>query len=586
MRIASAEDGEIKVRVDNSWREFLVGWGIGVLTGVFATYLHVQFMAVAPPWRVWTFSGINVLIVASQFLIPTAALLRRPDAAEVKRIWSPIGRGSAVVFGVNLASAFWLLLPYADQSLRLFFAITCLAASAWQVITAAESLGLLVFYVGLIMGSAALFFLRAGGPNSLALSIFLTVYALLLVSASRSLRTTVRAALEARLAAEQAATALEAALNDARAARAERERFMAAASHDLRQPLQAATLFFRAMVKSRDRAVRAQAQAGVTLAFEETDALLQRMLEHLRLDADAITPRLEALPVVRLFARAVTESEGLADAQGVQLRAAASLHWLSADPTLAAGVLRNFVHNALRHARGTQVRLMARRRGGFVRLYVLDNGQGLPAGDHTGLFAPYVQGPRSATDRRSGLGLGLASARRMAELMGGAVDVDPAWKGGAAFYLELPIARPQAVAVSPKARTQAAGPARRVLVLDDDDAARRALAGMFAAEGWQALAAATAAEAVRLAGAEPIDLLVCDWRLGDGATGGEAVGDVRAVRPGLPALLITGDGSQESHTAIAATGLPVLFKPTPPARILEVAESLCRKAATSDAQPV
>src|SRR5262245_57694652 len=130
MRIASAEDGEIKVRVDNSWREFLVGWGIGALTGVFAIYLHTQFIAAAPAWRAWIFSGINIPIVISQFTIPTAALLRRPDADEVRRIWSRIGRGSAVVFGLNLAGAYWLLLPYAGPSLRMFFAVCCLAAAS------------------------------------------------------------------------------------------------------------------------------------------------------------------------------------------------------------------------------------------------------------------------------------------------------------------------------------------------------------------------------------------------------------------------------------------------------------------------
>jgi signal transduction histidine kinase len=574
MRIASADDGEIKVRMDNSWREFLVGWGIGLLTASVATYLHNMFAAVAPAAFVWSWSAVNGVVVLLQLTNPTAALLRRPSHEELMRIWSPLSKVSGYLFGLNLAISIWLLLPYAGPELRFFMVAVYLAAASWQVVTAAEGLGFLIWYIVTILGSASLFFLRAEGPYATAMGVFLGVFGALLILAAATLRQTVRGALAARLEAERSAQALEVALADAKSAREERERFMAAASHDLRQPIHAATLFFHKLTRTKDPAVRAEAEAGVKLAFEEADALLERMLDHLRLEASAMEPKIEPLSIAGVFGRAVSESTALADAGAVALKASPTRLWVSGDRSMIAGVLRNFLHNAIRHADAGQIRLAARVRGKKVRLYAIDDGRGVAADERDGLFQPYVQGKRSGQMARSGLGLGLASAKRMAELMGGDVGLDGSWRRGAAFYLELPRAEPR---VAPKARpveAVARASGRRVLILDDDDAARHAMAGIFATEGWGVMTAADPAEARRLAEAQACDLMISDWRLADGQTGADAVEVVRAARPDLPVLLVTGDGSWQTHKAIAMSGLPVLFKPTAPARILALADHL------------
>ncbi|MDB5471289.1 MAG: composite two-component regulatory (sensor kinase and response regulator hybrid) transcription, partial [Caulobacter sp.] len=114
----------------------------------------------------------------------------------------------------------------------------------------------------------------------------------------------------------------------------------------------------------------------------------------------------------------------------------------------------------------------------------------------------------------------------------------------------------------------------RVLIVDDDEAAREALAGLFSDHGWRVGAADGVAQAGALARETAFDLIISDWRLGGGDTGADAIAAVRATAPGLPAMLITGDGSPESHRAIQATGLPVLYKPTPPDRILGLAAEL------------
>ena len=161
------------------------------------------------------------------------------------------------------------------------------------------------------------------------------------------------------------------------------------------------------------------------------------MLDHLRLESGQIEPRIQASPLGSLIARAAEVHEPAARLAGVDIVALPNRLVSMADPALTERALGNLVGDAIRHAKAKRILLGARARQGNVRLWVIDDGIGIPEGDLPRLFDDYVQGSNHRDETRGGFGLGLASARRMAELMGGSIGIERKWINGRAFWLEL-----------------------------------------------------------------------------------------------------------------------------------------------------
>jgi signal transduction histidine kinase len=230
----------------------------------------------------------------------------------------------------------------------------------------------------------------------------------------------------------------EAALREVAAERDAKTRFLASASHDLGQPLQAARLFFDQTLRSHDPAQREAAARRVGWAFDTTEGLLRQILDHLRLESGAVAPRLGRVDVGPLIARVAEMNEPAARMAGVTVHALPSRLQAQADVLLCERALGNLLANSLRHAKARRVLVGARRHLDRIRLWVIDDGVGISDEDAPRLFGDYVQGSNHGDEIRGGFGLGLASARRMAGLMDGHVGLETKWRAGSAFWLELP----------------------------------------------------------------------------------------------------------------------------------------------------
>lgn len=209
-------------------------------------------------------------------------------------------------------------------------------------------------------------------------------------------------------------------------------RFLASASHDLDQPLQSARLFFD---QARNGDPAARAKLGWTL--DMLQAMVRQVTHHLQLDDGAIRATRQPVPLAPLIAQVLDLNEPAAAMAGVELRALPIAGAVMGDPILIERNLNNFVTNALRHGKARRILVGARPRGANIRLYVVDDGRGVAPADIPRLFDDYFQGSDHGDEVRGGYGLGLASVRRMAKLMHGRAGLDPAWRGGAAFFLEL-----------------------------------------------------------------------------------------------------------------------------------------------------
>jgi signal transduction histidine kinase len=214
------------------------------------------------------------------------------------------------------------------------------------------------------------------------------------------------------------------------------------ASHDLGQPLQAASLFFDQTLRAPDPDQRNRAADGVRKAFASADQLLSHMLNHLRLEADAVDPHFARFSTGAAMARIAAQFGPAADAAGIDIRLVKSRAFLRLDKVLFERALGNLVSNAIEHSGATRIVMGARVSAGHIRIWVIDDGSGIARIDAGRIFDDYYRGSDSRAAVKSGFGLGLSSVRRIAALMHGDAGLDPRWLGGSAFYLDFPAARP------------------------------------------------------------------------------------------------------------------------------------------------
>ena len=551
-----------RIRAAESRIEFTVaGLMTFLIAGTFI-YVHLLFKPVVPPKNLMLWTWFMGFVIALLIALPLTVLIRRPADLELATVWARAGNVVTALFDLAVASAVWLFFPYASEQLQLLMVVFFCATISAQVITTAEAIGNITFAVIAVLGSTALFFLQSDSSYAISLALFLTAYGLLMIGVALTLKYAVRSAIKSRLKAEEASAELVIALEQAQKARDDRTKFIAAASHDLRQPLQAAMLFFQQLSMNPKEHLRKRAETGVQQAFQEANALLDRMLEHLRLESGTMPTAICAVDLAPLVATLAAEHEVIARNAGISLRAFGGGYRVRTDPHLLSRILRNLLHNACTHSNGERLLILSRRMGNRVRLYVIDDGMGFGEGAEQ-CFQPYVQGA-VARGKAQGMGLGLAVSREMARLVGGSLGLDPRWTSGAAVYVDLPLlaeTRSTPLARSPQSAGRDALATMRIIVVDDDEGARVALADLLGLIAIEVHAVATLAELDSLTGIKP-DLIISDWHLADGYRGDAAAALAQRKWPGIVAIYITGDGSPETLHKMSSSQIPVLWKPT------------------------
>ncbi len=364
---------------------------------------------------------------------------------------------------------------------------------------------------------------------------------------------------------------LERARNQAIAANSSKTRFLAAASHDLLQPLNAARLFVSALAGRRmadgNRALVGQAAS----ALDSIEGLLEALLEISRLDAGAIQPELRPMPLADLFSALTAEFAAVAQRRGLALDVAPTGLWVNSDARLLRRILQNFLSNAVRYTLAGRISMAATSTPAGIVISVADTGPGIAPADQAVIFEEFRRlGPRGENDTvERGMGLGLAIVQRAARMLDLPIGLDSAPGAGACFSIIVPAAAAAAATAGPQAARASAGVGRAtVLVIDNEPAI---LAGMQAVlEGWgcDVLTAPDEGQALAAAHRRPVDLLLADYHLADGVTGDAVVEQVREAchRP-IPAAIITADRTPELKERLSAAGLAILTKPVKPAQL-------------------
>ena len=360
-------------------------------------------------------------------------------------------------------------------------------------------------------------------------------------------------------------------------ASAAKTRFLAAASHDLRQPVVSISLLTELLREQPLPAAAGLIVARIGDSVQALNDLLKGLLDLSRFEAGAVQVHRSRVALRPLLARTIGDEAEAARCKVIALRMRAARFEIHTDAVLLEQILRNLVGNAVRYTRRGGVLVTARRRGADrVLLQVWDTGPGIPAHSQARVFDEFVQRDPHGEGRSGGLGLGLSLVRRAADVLGVPVTLRSAVGRGSCFSIELPLAGFESASREALPASESGLRGRRVWVVEDDASVREAMRLRLASWG-ATVRDFGSVTAVRQALADAAcvlpELLVSDQRLPDG-TGIEVARLLHAAAAALPVLMVTGDTSPADIALLISSGLPVLHKPFSSESLLAAVHSL------------
>jgi signal transduction histidine kinase/DNA-binding NarL/FixJ family response regulator len=358
-----------------------------------------------------------------------------------------------------------------------------------------------------------------------------------------------------------------------------KSRFLAAASHDLRQPLHALTLFVTQLRGEKNRAEKARLIAQIVTAVAAMNELFNKLLDISRLDAGVLVPTISEFPANQLLDRIKMTFAAAAREKGLKLRVVSHDAWFRSDFILLERILLNLVSNAIRYTEAGGVVVGCRRRVGTLRIEVWDSGIGIPQDQQRNVFGEFYQVPAVARDRHGGLGLGLAIVERLCRLLGHPIELTSAPGQGSRFFISVPLAAPVvSTAHSPQpAIDHAKG--KSVVVIDDDALVLDGMRGVLKSWGCSVVTANSGDAAVAALSERDgrPDIIISDYHLRDGKTGFDVIESIRrAFGTSIPAFLISGDTAPERLREARENGYYLLHKPVLPMTLRSVVSQLLK----------
>jgi signal transduction histidine kinase/CheY-like chemotaxis protein len=354
------------------------------------------------------------------------------------------------------------------------------------------------------------------------------------------------------------------------AANQAKSRFVAAASHDLRQPLHALGLFVAQLHGKLRAAERSQIISRIEEALSAMNQLFSALLDISKLDAGATTVNITVFPVAQLLAHAETTFAGAAREKKLSFRAMPSDAWVRSDFILLEQIVFNLITNALRYTRSGGVLVGCRKRGDQLRIEVWDSGIGIPPDQHDKIFGEFYRLGEPDRDRRAGLGLGLAIVDRLCRLLDHPIAVKSTVGKGSVFAVTVPLApadkRAIEASIVPRAQPSLSYD-KLVLVIDDDPLVLEGMSGIFRKWGCRVITADSDSKALKAATEQDDlpDLIISDYHLADGRTGIATIEWLRGeLSAPIPAFLISGDTDPATLHEAKVKGFHLLHKPVNP----------------------
>ncbi|HTT13079.1 MAG TPA: hybrid sensor histidine kinase/response regulator [Burkholderiaceae bacterium] len=533
-----------------------------------------------PDGKALAWGAVLVVLLAARVVYVGVRRRRIAPGADARRALReylvPLG-ASALAWSIGP----FLFFPDQPGYQALLISIWIALATAATPMVAVSRFAIYLWLVPLLLPLAARF-LTAADPTTNVLGMIAAVVLVVQLRLALEQNELLTATLLARLQNEDLVARLREQMNLVARASEDKTRFLAAAAHDLRQPLHALGLFCAALDQRLRDIPEKPLVRSMMKSIEALESSFGAILDISRLDSGAVQPNVQVFPVRDVFRRLYMHYAGDAEIADISLRFRAAGRLVRSDAQLLERIVSNLIQNSLRYTRTGGVLVAARRRAGQVSIEVWDSGIGIPADKLDLIFQEFYQIDNPERDRSKGLGMGLAIVRRLSDLLGHRLEVRSTPGRGSVFRLLVP----SAIEGAPDAAQLGADtlPPRierhvTLLLIDDERAIRDAMSELLTPLHVDVLAAATVEEACRIAQVtrQPIDLILSDWRLRGDEDGIEAVRRVRRLTGATtPAVLITGETSPEIVKLAHASGLVVMYKPLQPKELLRLITPLSR----------
>jgi signal transduction histidine kinase len=365
-----------------------------------------------------------------------------------------------------------------------------------------------------------------------------------------------------------------------------KSRFLAAASHDLRQPLHALNLFVTQLRTETDQAEKSRVIARIDAAVASMNELFNELLDMSRLDAGVLVPSISEFPVDQLLKWIEMTFTAAAREKDLRLRVVSNGAWVRSDFILLERILLNLVSNAVRYTQAGGIVVGCRRRAGMLRVEVWDSGIGIPKDQQRNIFAEFHQLSTAEQDRRGGLGLGLAIVERLCRLLDYPIELTSRPGKGSRFVISAPLTVPVKLTERPAQAALDQPMGKSVVVIDDDALVLDGMRGVLKGLGCDVVAATCgdAALAALSKGERPPDIIISDYRLNDGKTGLDVIERIRRrFGAPIPAFLISGDTAPERLREARASGYYLLHKPVLPITLRAVVSQLLKDREDAEA---
>ncbi len=355
----------------------------------------------------------------------------------------------------------------------------------------------------------------------------------------------------------------------AQEANRQKSHFLAAASHDLRQPLQSLTLFsdiLKFQVQSADAKLTLQ---KIEQSIQALSSLFNALLDISQLEAGAIKPHKQHVDLNKLFNELHNSFYEQAKVEGIELSIDANNMFVFTDPQLLKRCISNLIINAVKHSKGNKILISASYLQEKIEVKVTDNGQGIPLNEHQNIFIEFHQLNNPERERRKGLGLGLAIVKQTCELLSHEITINSSVDNGCKFSITLEEGKDNTFLSFKPPIIQRNLSGKKILIIDDEKDIREAMEILFNRWDMQVETAASEDDVKTLINNnyQP-DVIVSDYRLPDNKTGSMMVQLLRqAGGYKIPAILVTGDTASDRIKEARKSNLPVLHKPIQPARL-------------------
>ncbi len=366
---------------------------------------------------------------------------------------------------------------------------------------------------------------------------------------------------------------------EAERASQDKSKFLAAASHDLRQPLHALGLYLGTLKSKLDTNAQLQLAEKMGAAIQATEELFQRLLDISKLDAGIVTPHIEDCAIKDIFKRLEIRFAPMAQSKNIDLKIQCYEGAIQTDPLLLDRIMDNLVSNAIRYTETGSINIIAAPAGSNVTIEVQDTGRGIPTEELDNIFTEFYQLHNPERDRSKGLGLGLSIVKRLCQLLDHHLEVESSTGQGATFQLTVAAGELDKIAAPDDIKRRPPSwdlTGTNILVIDDEAEIRDAMNELLSSWGCNAICVDSAAEAIQASDEDNKPaLIIADYRLRESKTGVDAISQVNiALSDKIPAILITGDTAPARLQEAAKSNFILLHKPVNPAQLRRVVNRL------------